>query len=242
ARGVRSQLLPRDDPRRPASPGAVVEEGQEAARPGRPAASAGVRRAGPRPAGRRPAGAASAGLPRRSAHPSGCRARLRLVGARPAFLGRLGLAAFGGQALLLRPLPLQRGRGAALALCPRQRRAHHRCPAPAAGRMARPEADRRVGRRSLSSCPHGAGGSHRVADRTRALAGLQPGLHAGRGPLALAPGGRHLPPLPSHRRRSQPPCRRFRGAPQSGSLHRRRPPLGQGSARSRGRETTLPKL
>jgi hypothetical protein len=37
---------------------------------------------------------------------------------------------------------------------------------------------------------------HRVADRTRALAGLQPGLHAGRGPLALAPGGRHLPPLP----------------------------------------------
>src|SRR3954469_18733530 len=55
ARGVRSPLLPRDHPRRPASPGAVVEEGQEAARPSRPAAQAGVCRAAPGSAGGRPA-------------------------------------------------------------------------------------------------------------------------------------------------------------------------------------------
>src|SRR5215218_8445283 len=119
--------------RRPASPGAVAEEGQEAARPSRPAAQAGLCRAGPRSAGGRPARAASAGLSRRGADPSRCRARSWLVGARPALLGRLGLAAFGGQALLLWPLSLQRGRGAALALRPRQRRAHQRCSAPAAG-------------------------------------------------------------------------------------------------------------
>jgi transposase len=48
-RGVRGQLLPRDDPHGPASPGAVLpgavlEKGPEAARPGRPAAAAGFRR------------------------------------------------------------------------------------------------------------------------------------------------------------------------------------------------------
>src|SRR5215217_6098148 len=174
ARGVRSPLLPRDDPRRPASPGAVVEEGQEAARPSRPAAQAGLCRAGPGSAGKRPARAASAGLSRRGADPSRCRARSWLVGARPALLGRLGLAAFGGQALLLWPLSLQRGRGAALALRPRQRRAHQRCSAPAAGRMARPEAAGRLGRRSLSSRPYGAPGSRRVADRARTAAGYSP--------------------------------------------------------------------
>ena len=42
----------------------------------------------------------------------------------------LALAASVGQALVLRPLSLQRRPSAALALCPRQRRAHHRCPAP----------------------------------------------------------------------------------------------------------------
>src|SRR6185503_7891107 len=71
-----------------------------------------------------------------------------------------------------------------------------------------------------------ARGRRRVADRTRALAGLQPRSHAGRGALALAARGRHLPPLPSYRRGSEPPCRRVRGAAQSASLHRRRPPLG----------------
>src|SRR3954468_9320871 len=35
-RAVRPDLLPRDDPRRPASSGIVVEEGQKAARPGNP--------------------------------------------------------------------------------------------------------------------------------------------------------------------------------------------------------------
>src|SRR4051794_344594 len=50
-------------------------------------------------------------------------------------------------------------------------------------------------------------------------------LHAGRGALALAPGGCHLSLLPSHRRGSQPPGGRFRNTPQSG--RRRRPPLGQ---------------
>jgi DDE superfamily endonuclease/Winged helix-turn helix len=53
--------------------------------------------------------------------------------------------------------------------------------------------------------------------------------HAGRGSLALAPGGCHLSLLPSHRRGSQPAGCRFRDPPQSGRLHRRRPPLGQRS-------------
>jgi hypothetical protein len=55
-------------------------------------------------------------------------------------------------------------------------------------------------------------------------------IHAGRGSLALAPGGCHLSLLPSHRRGSQPAGCRFRDPPQSGRLHRRRPTLGQRSA------------
>jgi hypothetical protein len=51
-RGVRPRRLPRDDPPRPAPPGSVVEGGAEAARPGRSAAAAELRRARPRPAGR----------------------------------------------------------------------------------------------------------------------------------------------------------------------------------------------
>src|SRR4051812_45670324 len=108
--------------------------------------------------------------------------------------------------------------------------------------MARPAAHAGVGRRALSPRPGGTRGRRRIADRTRALAGLQPRLHAGRGALALAARGRHLPPLPSYRRGSEPPCRRLRGAAQSGPLRRRRPPLGQGSARPRGGETTLLKV
>jgi DDE superfamily endonuclease/Winged helix-turn helix len=55
-------------------------------------------------------------------------------------------------------------------------------------------------------------------------------IHAARGSLALAPRGCHLSSLPSHRRGSQPAGCRFRDPPQSGRLHRRRPPLGQRSA------------
>src|SRR5918994_105405 len=46
-RAVRPDRLPRDDPRRPASPEAVVEESQKAARAGRSAAPAGLCRADP---------------------------------------------------------------------------------------------------------------------------------------------------------------------------------------------------
>src|SRR4051812_14607490 len=98
-RAVRPDLLPRDDPRRPASPGIVVEE--EAARPRRPGAPA--CRADPGSPRRCPARPPSPGLPGRSAHPPRCRSRLRLVGARPAPLDRLELATSVGQAVLLRP-------------------------------------------------------------------------------------------------------------------------------------------
>src|SRR5829696_8951664 len=52
-RAVRVGVLPRDDPGGPAPPHAVVEEGQEAAGPGRPGAAAGLCRAAPERAGRR---------------------------------------------------------------------------------------------------------------------------------------------------------------------------------------------
>src|SRR3954468_10210628 len=231
ARAVRPDLLPGDPPRRPASSGIVVEEGQKAARPGRPATPAGLCRADPGSADRCPARPPSPGLLGRSPHPPGCRPRLWLVGARPAPLDRLALAASVGQALVLRSLSLQRRPSAALALCVRQRRAHRRCSAPAPSRMARGQADRRLGRRLLSSSLCGARSSRSVTDRPRAVARLQPRLNAGRGALALAPRGCHLSSLPSHRRGSQPARDRFRNTPQSGPLRRRRPPLGQRSPR-----------
>src|SRR3954467_4909239 len=52
ARALWVGVLSRDDPRGPAPPQAVVEESQEAARPGRPRATAGVHRAAPRYSGR----------------------------------------------------------------------------------------------------------------------------------------------------------------------------------------------
>src|SRR3954469_20456572 len=64
ARALRAEVLPRDDPRGPAPPHAVVEEGQEAARPGRSGAATSVYRATPGRAGRRPTRPASAGLSR----------------------------------------------------------------------------------------------------------------------------------------------------------------------------------
>jgi len=67
-------------------------------------------------------------------------------------------------------------------------------------------------------------------------------IHAGRGALALAPGGCHLSSLPSHRRRSQPAGGCFRNTPQSGRLRRCRPPLGQRSPRPRRGKTTLLKV
>src|SRR3954464_13602632 len=62
ARALRPPLLPRDDPHSPAPPQAVVEEGQEAAGPGRPGAATSVHRAAPERAGRRPTRSAPAGL------------------------------------------------------------------------------------------------------------------------------------------------------------------------------------
>src|SRR5215217_5518807 len=61
-RAVRVGVLPRDDPRGPAPPQAVVEEGQEAAGTGRPEAAAGVPRAAPRCPGRGSTRPAPAGL------------------------------------------------------------------------------------------------------------------------------------------------------------------------------------
>src|SRR5215218_1536014 len=62
ARAVRVGVLPRDDPRGPAPPQAVLEEGQEAAGPSRPRAAAGLCRAAPRWSGRRPTRPAPVGL------------------------------------------------------------------------------------------------------------------------------------------------------------------------------------
>src|SRR6185369_2014362 len=53
ARALWAEVLSRDDPNGPAPPHAVVDESQEAARPGRPRAAAGLCRAAPGRAGRR---------------------------------------------------------------------------------------------------------------------------------------------------------------------------------------------
>src|SRR3954449_1974145 len=124
ARRLRPPLLPRDDPHSPAPPQAVVEEGQEAARPGEPRAAAGLCRATPGRAGRRPTRSASAGLRRRGPHPPGRGSRLWLDRTRAALLGRLKLAGPVGAGLLLWAVPLQRGPGAAVAFPARQRRTH----------------------------------------------------------------------------------------------------------------------
>src|SRR3954465_11920710 len=62
ARALRAGVLSRDDPGCSAPPQAVLEESQEAARPGRPGAAAGVYRAAPGRAGGRPTRSASRGL------------------------------------------------------------------------------------------------------------------------------------------------------------------------------------
>src|SRR3954462_5118192 len=63
-RAVRAGVLPRDDPRGPAPPQDVLEEGQEAAGTGRSGAATSVHRAAPRCSGRRSTRPASAGLSR----------------------------------------------------------------------------------------------------------------------------------------------------------------------------------
>src|SRR3954463_16095659 len=62
ARALRTKVLSRDGPRGSPSPHAVVEEGQDAAGPGRPGAATSVHRAAPERAGRRPTRSAPAGL------------------------------------------------------------------------------------------------------------------------------------------------------------------------------------
>src|SRR5213078_4032308 len=94
-----------------APPQAIVEEGQEAAGPGRPGAAAGVHRAAPGRAGGRPTRPALGGLSRRGAHPPGRGPRLRLGRAWPAVMDRLTLAGLVGAGLVLWAVSLQRGPG-----------------------------------------------------------------------------------------------------------------------------------
>src|SRR3954447_11811999 len=105
---------------------AVVEESQEAARPGQPRAAAGLCRASPGRARRRSTRSASLGLCGRGAPPSGRGPRLWLGRARRALLGRLKLAGPVGAGLVLWAVSLQRGPGAALALSAGQWRPHDR--------------------------------------------------------------------------------------------------------------------
>src|SRR3954471_17585117 len=101
-------LLPRDTPRGPAPPQAVVEESQEATGTGRSGAAAGLCRATPGRAGRRPTRSASAGLRRRGPHPPGRGSRLWLGRTRAALLGCLPLAGSLRARLVLWALPVQR--------------------------------------------------------------------------------------------------------------------------------------
>src|SRR3954453_14236456 len=135
APALRPPLLPRDDPRGPAPPQAVVEESQEAAGTGRSGAAAGVHRAAPGCSGRRSTRSASLGLCGRGAHPSGRGPRLWLGRARRALLGRLKLAGPVGAGLVLWAVSRQRGPGAALALSAGQWRPHDRGAASAPRRV-----------------------------------------------------------------------------------------------------------
>src|SRR3954462_11528384 len=107
ARALWVGVLSRDDPDCSAPPQAVVEESQEAARPGRSGAATSVHRAAPERAGGRPTRPAFGGLSRRGAHPPGRGSRLRLGRAWPAVLGRLTLAGPVRAGLVLWGVPLQ---------------------------------------------------------------------------------------------------------------------------------------
>src|SRR3954463_556164 len=241
-RAGRGGVLPRDDPHGPAPPQAVVEESQEAAGTSRPGAATSVHRAAPRCSGRRSTRSASRGLCGRGAHPPGRGSRLRLGPARRALLGCLKLAGPIRAGLLLRAVPLQRGPGSAVALHTRQWQTHDRGAAAPARRGARAPIDRAVGWGAVSpgqSRPGGRDGPEYHAD---AAAELQPGSDAGRGALALAARGRHVPSLPYQRRGPDPAGGGLRGAPEPRPLRHRRPPLGQGPARPRGGETAVLKI
>src|SRR5919107_29261 len=137
ARAVWAGVLPRDDPRGPASPQAVVEEGQEAAGPGRSGAATSVHRAAPRCSGRRSPRSVSRCLSRRGPHPPRRGSRLWLGPARRALLGCLKLAGPVGAGLVLRAVSLQRGAGAAVAFPAGQWRPHDRGAAAAPRRGSR---------------------------------------------------------------------------------------------------------
>src|SRR3954465_4165052 len=136
-RALWAEVLSRDDPRGPAPLQVVVEESQEAARPGRPRAATSVYRAAPGRAGGRPTRSTSRGLCGWGPHPPGRGSRLRLGRARAALLDRLKLAGTVRARLVLWALSLQRGPGAAVAFPARQRRTHDRGTAAAAGRVPR---------------------------------------------------------------------------------------------------------
>src|SRR3954464_10707335 len=153
ARTLRPPLLPRDNPRGPAPPQAVVEESQEAARPGRSGAAGGLCRAAPGCSGRRSTRSASLGLCGRGAHPPGRGSRLWLGRARRALLGRLKLAGPLRAGLVLWAVSLQRGPGAAVAFPARQRRTHDRGAATPARRGSRAQADPALGWCTLSPGP-----------------------------------------------------------------------------------------
>src|SRR3954469_21649828 len=174
ARTLWPPLLPRDDPRGPAPPQAVVEESQEAAGTGRSGAAGGLCRAAPRCSGGRSTRSASLGLCGRGAHPSGRGPRLWLGRARRALLGRLKLAGPVGAGLVLWAVSLQRGPGAALALSAGQWRPHDRGAATPARRGSRAQADPALGWCTLSPGPGRPGGRPHVGHRTHAAAGLQP--------------------------------------------------------------------
>src|SRR5215203_1685403 len=106
-RAVRVGVLPRDDPRGPAPPQAVVEEGQEAAGTGLPGAATGVHRAAPRCSDRRSTRSASRGLRGRGPHPPGRGPQLWLGQTRRALLCRLKLAGSVGAGFGLWAVPLQ---------------------------------------------------------------------------------------------------------------------------------------
>src|SRR3954468_14047781 len=91
-RALWAEVLSLDDPRVTAPPQVVVEESQEAARPGRPGAAAGVHRAAPERAGARVTLSASGGRCGRDPRPPERGPRLWLGEARRALLGCLKLA------------------------------------------------------------------------------------------------------------------------------------------------------
>jgi len=210
ARAVRPDLLPRDDPRRPASPGIVVEE--EAARP--------IRSAGMSSRSRISSPVPSATAISWSTWTKRTSTRMPIS----ALAGRSAAGASG----LPRPRRVCRtsSRSTAFISTTKAKCGSGLMPAPTASTPSmfcadsepNGPADRRLGRRLLSSRWRRPRGGDRVTDRPRAVARL----HSCRSRRS-APRGCHLSSLPSYRRGSQPTSDRFRNTPQSGPLRHRRP-------------------